>query len=74
LAKDWNPFNRFSAINAMQNAKRKGEILTGLLYIHEDSADLHDMLKTADRPLNALSQFELCPGGAALEKLNASLR
>jgi 2-oxoglutarate ferredoxin oxidoreductase subunit beta len=74
LAKDWDPLDRFSAINAMQNAKKKGEILTGLLYLNEDSADLHNMLKTSDRPLNALPQETLCPGSQALEKLNESLR
>ena len=29
---------------------------------------------TVDKPLNALSEKELCPGSAALEKINASLR
>src|SRR5215207_1640696 len=33
VSKDWNPLNRFSAINAMQTAKLKSEILTGLLYM-----------------------------------------
>jgi 2-oxoglutarate ferredoxin oxidoreductase subunit beta len=74
LAKDWDPLDRISAMNAMQNAKRNGEILTGLLYLNEDSDDLHDVLKTSERPLNALPQSELCPGNSALEKLNASLR
>ena len=74
LAKDWDPFNRLSAINAIHNAKEKGEILTGLLYIDEDSNDLHSVLSTTEKPLNALAKNELCPGNSALEKLNASLR
>src|SRR5574338_526040 len=52
LAKDWDPLDRISAINAVQNAKRKGEILTGLLYLNEDSSDLHEMIKTSETPLN----------------------
>ncbi len=74
LAKDWDPLNRLSAINAVQNAKLKGEILTGLLFIDEDSTNLHEMINTSDVPLNALSEKSLCPGSAALAKLNASLR
>ncbi len=74
LAKDWDPTDRLSATNAVREAKRRGEILTGLLYINRDSADLHDMLSTTDRPLNSLSKDELCPGSDALAKLNASLR
>ena len=34
LAQDWDPEDRISAINAVQNAKLKNEILTGLLYIN----------------------------------------
>jgi 2-oxoglutarate ferredoxin oxidoreductase subunit beta len=74
LAKDWDPFDRHSAISAMHRARSKGEILTGLLYIDKDSTDLHSMLKTSERPLNSLPKDELCPGSDALAKLNASLR
>jgi 2-oxoglutarate ferredoxin oxidoreductase subunit beta len=74
LAKDWDPMNRLSAINAIHNAKQKGEILTGLLYIDEDSKDLHSVLSTTDEPLNSLAKQVLCPGNEALTKLNASLR
>ncbi|MGB5014967.1 MAG: 2-oxoacid:ferredoxin oxidoreductase subunit beta [Pyrinomonadaceae bacterium] len=74
LQKDWDPQDRFSAINAMQRAKQKGEILTGLLYINEDSSDLHSMINTSETPLNAISKDILCPGSDALGKLNSSLR
>ena len=74
LAKDWDPFDRVSAANALQRAKQTGEILTGLLYIDRDSNDLHEMLATSERPLNSLGKDVLCPGPEALEKLNASLR
>jgi 2-oxoglutarate ferredoxin oxidoreductase subunit beta len=36
--------------------------------------DLHASLNTTDAPLNSLGVKELCPGSAALEKINASLR
>lgn len=74
LDKDWDPLNRFSAINAMQRAKQKGEILTGLLYLDENSRDLHELINTTATPLNRLSEMELNPGSEALAKLNASLR
>ncbi|QQS33122.1 MAG: 2-oxoacid:ferredoxin oxidoreductase subunit beta [Acidobacteriota bacterium] len=74
LQKDWDPLDRFSAINAMQRAKDKGEILTGLLYINEDAPDLQNLLNTTEKPLNSLGREVLCPGSAALEKLNSFLR
>lgn len=74
LAKDWDPFDRISAINAVQNAKQRGELLTGLLYMNRDKIGLHELLGTSERPLNSLVQSELCPGSERLEEINSSLR
>jgi len=74
LEKDWDPQDRNSAANAIHHAKQRGEILTGLLYIDEHSQELHDLINTTEVPLNQLGKDILCPGSAALEKLNASLR
>ncbi len=74
LAKDWDPLDRISAMNAVQNSKRKGEILTGLLFVDPDSSDLHQLLQTNDRPLNSLTKAELCPGAGILRDINADLR
>lgn len=74
LQQGWNPENKLSAMNALQNAKAKGEILTGLLYIDPSSTNLHDVLKTTVQPLNTLKENILCPGIDALEALNQSLR
>ena len=74
LDKNWNPLDRSSAMNAVLNSKLKGEILTGLLYINENSSDLHDLIQTSDRPLNSLTKAELCPGSEILESINKSLR
>ena len=46
----------------------------GLLYVDPDAEDLHAHLNTVDAPLNGLEAKDLCPGTAALEKINAGLR
>lgn len=74
LAKDWNPLDRVSAMNAVQNAKAKNEILTGLLYFDRDCRELHEVLQTSDKPLNKLTKSELCPGSEILRKINADFR
>jgi 2-oxoglutarate ferredoxin oxidoreductase subunit beta len=74
IEKDWDPLDRFSAINAMQRAKAKDEILTGLLFLDPDCRDLHSFLDTSDRPLNSLSENELCPGPDVLDRVNEGLR
>lgn len=70
----WDPRDRSSAVQALHAARAKGEVLTGLLYVDAESADLHDTLNTCDTPLNALPQDKLCPGSARLADINASLR
>lgn len=74
LAKDWDPLDRVSATNAMMRARSTGEILTGLLYVDPQSGELHDLIGTAETPLNSMAKDVLCPGADALAKLNASLR
>ncbi|HHM21001.1 MAG TPA: 2-oxoacid:ferredoxin oxidoreductase subunit beta [Bacteroidetes bacterium] len=74
LSPNWDPTDRRSTLLRMANAKAKGEILTGLLYINPDSQDLHDLLGTTDKPLNTLREKELCPGPETLEVINSTLR
>jgi 2-oxoglutarate ferredoxin oxidoreductase subunit beta len=58
----------------LQRHAAKGQIVTGLIYVEHDPEDLHRHFNTVTAPLNALSEKELCPGQAALEKINAALR
>ncbi|MGH7090164.1 MAG: thiamine pyrophosphate-dependent enzyme, partial [Stellaceae bacterium] len=74
LSADFDPHDRISALNYLQERQALGEVVTGLLYVDPEPHDLHDHLNTVDVPLNALGEKELCPGSAALAKLNASLR
>ena len=51
-----------------------GEVVTGLLYVDTQATDLHAALNTSRTPLNQLDEGSLCPGAAALAKINDSLR
>lgn len=74
LAPEWNPEDRLSAVNAMQQARAKNEILTGLLYINTEFGDLHDILHTSDSAFNTMGEQALCPGAEQLQAINAGLR
>ena len=74
LADDYDSSSRISAMSYVQSRYAHGEIVTGLLYVEADATDLHESLGTTSVPLNQLGEKELCPGAAALEKFNASLR
>jgi 2-oxoglutarate/2-oxoacid ferredoxin oxidoreductase subunit beta len=74
LHADHDPTDRRAAMNHLHALQEAGEIPTGLLYVEPKASDLHAALHTAQRPLNTLTEAELCPGAAALAKVNAALR
>ncbi|MGD2008010.1 MAG: 2-oxoacid:ferredoxin oxidoreductase subunit beta [Cellvibrionales bacterium] len=71
---DYDIEDRQSALEATSHYAREGKILTGLLYIQRDSEELHDVLGTARRPLNSMTEQQLCPGSRFLDSINAGLR
>ncbi|PIE60658.1 MAG: 2-oxoglutarate ferredoxin oxidoreductase subunit beta [Desulfobulbus propionicus] len=66
--------DRRQAIDALEQHKEKGRILTGLLYVDPESTDCHEILGTSKQPLNKLNEEDLCPGSATLEKINEGFR
>lgn len=74
LADGWDPYDRDSAVNALNESRGKGQILTGLLYIDPDTQDTHETIQTSCKPLNSLKEDVLCPGNNALSAINDSLR
>lgn len=74
LTEEYDVHNRIAAMNFLQNSKAAGEIVTGVLHVDPEADDLHDNLNTLSAPFNKLTEKELCPGSAALEKFNVSRR
>lgn len=73
LAREWDPYDRFSAKQMLYAAQERNEILTGLIYLAQKS-ELHETLKTATAPLIEFAEAELCPGSEVLERINAGFR
>jgi 2-oxoglutarate ferredoxin oxidoreductase subunit beta len=74
VAADYDATDRIRAMNYLAERQAEGQVVTGLLYVDPEPQDLHANLGTVVAPLNRLGERELCPGAAALEKFNASLR
>jgi 2-oxoglutarate ferredoxin oxidoreductase subunit beta len=74
LHEDYDPTDKLGVLTFLEQRKQAGEIVTGLLYVRPDADDLHRLLNTVAAPLNALTEKDLVPGAAALDKFNASLR
>ncbi|MBL7774924.1 MAG: 2-oxoacid:ferredoxin oxidoreductase subunit beta, partial [Saprospiraceae bacterium] len=74
LAPGWDPTDQALAYARIHAAREKGEILTGIIYLDPKTQDLHQLLDTDPRPLNSLTETDLCPGQSALEQINAENR
>jgi 2-oxoglutarate ferredoxin oxidoreductase subunit beta len=74
LAGDYDPTDPETALTTIRRHRNAGAVATGMIYVDADERDLHDLLHTPQQPLNAVPQERLCPGDAALQKLNDSLR
>ena len=74
LANGWDPQDRMASFMKIQEARIKGQILTGLLYIDPETKDLHQMLNTTERSLNQLEANVLSPGLKSLVDINNEYR
>ena len=72
VPKDYDPTNRPQVLNYLQ--QNHGAIATGLLYVDESVADLHEMNRTPATSLSRVPQEKLCPGAAALNELQEDFR
>ena len=72
LSADYDPRDKVGALGYLADRCAHGEVVTGLLYLEEDTADLHATQNTVTTALNALGDAELVPGSAALAGFNAA--
>jgi 2-oxoglutarate ferredoxin oxidoreductase subunit beta len=72
VPKDYDPTNRQQVLSYLQ--QNHDAIATGLLYVDESVADLHEMNRTPATSLSRVPQEKLCPGAAALNELQEDFR
>ncbi|MCG8435780.1 MAG: 2-oxoacid:ferredoxin oxidoreductase subunit beta [Gammaproteobacteria bacterium] len=74
VAKDYDPTDRAHAYSYLREHQKKGEIITGLLYIDETQADMHELNRSVDKPLNELPLEALAPGAGTLAEIQKRYR
>ena len=72
-AEDFDPTDPIKSLTYVKNCAQKGQIATGLLYINNDSMDMHQHMATCETPMVDIPFNTLNPGEAALQKLQDSL-
>lgn len=69
LEKDHDVHNKAHAAERLREAREDGQILTGLFYWNQNSKPLNDTLGLTSTPLAQLTEKELKPDSASLEKI-----
>jgi 2-oxoglutarate ferredoxin oxidoreductase subunit beta len=74
VAADYDPTDRTAVWSYLQARQSTGEIPVGLLFLDEKGIEMHQGARTVDTPLTRLAFEELCPGAAALQKIQEAYR
>jgi 2-oxoglutarate/2-oxoacid ferredoxin oxidoreductase subunit beta len=69
LEEDYDPTDRDRAYGRVRDAQRRGEVVTGLLYLEDGQPDMHELNRTRAGALVTADYAELCPGKSALDAL-----
>lgn len=71
LEHSYDPLNRYEALRVMEEAQRNNWLLTGLLYLDTTKQNLTSQYNLVDSPLNRLTEADLRPAPATIDKVNA---
>jgi 2-oxoglutarate ferredoxin oxidoreductase subunit beta len=74
LDRNYDPTSRADAFKYLRDRFNAGEITTGLLYVNEERAEMHELMGNVDTPLARLSYEGLHPGNAELKKIQRRYR
>jgi 2-oxoglutarate/2-oxoacid ferredoxin oxidoreductase subunit beta len=74
LEEDYDPTDKVRAITRLNEAKREGEVLTGVLYVNTQAPTFLDMLNLTHEPLATLPQSVVRPGREVLDQVMDELR
>lgn len=74
IDKEYDLTSRAVAFKYLRERFNAGEITTGLLYLNESRAEMHELLGNVDTPLSQLALDGLIPGGEELKQLQDRYR
>lgn len=66
---NYDPTDPIAAHGYIRKKQAEGAVVTGLLYLNEETEELHRILGTVDEPLNLMSHDKLIPGKDALDDI-----
>jgi 2-oxoglutarate ferredoxin oxidoreductase subunit beta len=70
---DYDPTDRAGILCILEEANRKHELLTGLIYINTEKPSLFELYNLPDEPLNRLTEDRLRPPRQTIHEINAMM-
>jgi 2-oxoglutarate ferredoxin oxidoreductase subunit beta len=74
LQRDFDPSDRFKALQALEESEAKGEVLTGVLYLNTNKPTFLDLLNLTDEPVATLPESRVRPPKTVLDSVMDELR
>jgi len=74
LGREYDPTNKFDALKALDEAGKKGEVLTGVFYVDTHKPNFMEMLGMEEAPLATLPESKVRPPKESLEQVMEELR
>lgn len=74
LEHDYDPSNRYHAVEVLHEATRRNEVLTGIIYLDPARPSFTDSLGLVDEPLATLTEQQVRPSREILEQINEEFR
>jgi 2-oxoglutarate ferredoxin oxidoreductase subunit beta len=74
LERDFDPTDRFKALQALEESEAKGEVLTGVLYLNTQKPTFLEQLNLVSEPVATLPESRVRPTKAVLDTVMEELR
>jgi 2-oxoglutarate ferredoxin oxidoreductase subunit beta len=74
LDRDYDPTVKLNALAALEEAEKKHEVLTGVLYVNTEKPNFLEMMNVVDEPLATLPESRTRPPKEVLDEVMEELR
>jgi 2-oxoglutarate ferredoxin oxidoreductase subunit beta len=74
LERDYDPTDRIGALAALEEAEKKHEVLTGVLYVNTQKPTFVEMLNMTEEPVATLPESKVRPPKSVLDQVMEEMR
>jgi 2-oxoglutarate ferredoxin oxidoreductase subunit beta len=74
LGREFDPADRFKALQVLEETEARGEVLTGVLYLNTSKPTFLDLLNMTDQPVATLPESKVRPAKSVLDAVMDELR